>query len=242
MLKFNVAAPPFNNKKLRQAVAYAIDRKEYLDAAWFGYAEPTDQRFPKGTAWYMGGVSTPERSLKKARALLKQAGYKGETIKLLVNSQPPNMAEATALQAQLKRIGMNIEINSVDSGAASALKRRGEFFFNNTGGRGFYPDPSVAYEELKCGSDLKKRSRNDSGYCNKELDALLAKAEIEVSLEKRKALFKQIVTRVSEDVPIIYVGVVPRFWGLRDRVKGFAAGSQYLMWWGGGVNYVWLDK
>jgi len=71
-LKFNVASPPFNNKKLRQAVAHAINRKEILDAAWFGYAEPTDQRFPKGAAWYIGGVPVRSFDLNRAKALLKE--------------------------------------------------------------------------------------------------------------------------------------------------------------------------
>jgi len=241
-IKFNVASPPFNNKTLRQAVAHAINRKEILDAAWFGYAEPTDQRFPKGAAWYIGGVAVRSLDLNKAKALLKEAGYRGQTIKLLVNKQPPNQAEATTLQAQLKKIGMNIDIESFDSGTTQALLREGKFAFNNTGGRGIFPDPSPAYGRLLCEQNPKKRTINLTGYCDKELDILLNKGAIEVNPDKRKALFKQIVTKVNEDLPVLYLGVVPRFWGLRGHVKGFAAGSQYLIWWGGGVNYVWLDK
>ena len=158
------------------------------------------------------------------------------------NVKSPNQAEATTLQAQLKKIGMNIEIKSFDSGAAAALSRVGKFAFKNTGGRGMYPDPSSAYERLRCEQNPKKRTINNIGYCYKELDVLLNKAAIEVNPDKRKALFKWIVTIVNEDLPVLYLGVVPRFWGLRERVKGFASGSQYWIWWGGGVNYVWLDK
>ncbi|MGH7844349.1 MAG: ABC transporter substrate-binding protein, partial [Candidatus Binatia bacterium] len=52
-IEFNVVDPPFNNKKLRLAVAHAINRKEILDAAYFGFGEPSDQRYPKGHKWYV---------------------------------------------------------------------------------------------------------------------------------------------------------------------------------------------
>ena len=51
-LDFNVTSPPFDNKKLRQAVAHAIDRQEILHAAYYGFGEASGQKFPKGHAWY----------------------------------------------------------------------------------------------------------------------------------------------------------------------------------------------
>src|SRR4030095_17235935 len=72
-IEFNVADPPFNNKKLRLAVAHAIDRKEILQAAYFGFGEPSDQVYPKGHKWYFEGVPSPAYDLNKARALLKRS-------------------------------------------------------------------------------------------------------------------------------------------------------------------------
>ena len=45
---FNVVEAPFNNPKLRQAVAYAIDRKQFVQGGFWGYGQPTQQRFPQG--------------------------------------------------------------------------------------------------------------------------------------------------------------------------------------------------
>jgi ABC-type transport system substrate-binding protein len=75
------------------------------------------------------------------------------------------------------------------------------------------------------------------------MDALVNSAETELDPKKRKALFEQILTKMSEDVPEIYVGFVPRFFTVRDRVKGFttdAAGR--FMPWNGGLTHTWLDK
>jgi peptide/nickel transport system substrate-binding protein len=240
-LVFNVPATPFNNKKLRQAVAHAIDKREILHAAYFGFGEPADQSYPNGHAWYIDGVLTPSHNLEKARALLKESGYKGEVIEIV--TQQGEEVEPTTLQAQLKRIGINLQVKILEYGAYTALQRRGEFTFDFMGG-GDYVDASGAYgANLMCEVDLKKRAANDSGYCDKELEGLIKRAETEMDAAKRRDLFKQILTKLAEDVPELPVGFVPRFFAFADHVKGFTTdGKGALRPWGAGVNYVWLDK
>ena len=53
IIMFNAADPPFNSKRLRQAVAYAINKKEILHAAFFGFGAPVDQRYPDGHQWHV---------------------------------------------------------------------------------------------------------------------------------------------------------------------------------------------
>jgi ABC-type transport system substrate-binding protein len=75
------------------------------------------------------------------------------------------------------------------------------------------------------------------------MEALLDDAEKEVNPEKRRALFKQIVAKVVEDIPELSLGYVPQFFALRDTVKGFSTDSDgNFRWWGGGMNHAWLDK
>jgi peptide/nickel transport system substrate-binding protein len=173
---------------------------------------------------------------------LKDAGYHGETVELLVHSSLTDQVKATVLQAQLKKIGMAVKLVLVDTGEYRDRPRRGDFQLYFSGGS-VYPDPGRTYSELKCGPDLKKRSLNTPGYCDKEMDALLDAAEKEVNPEKRKALYKQIVGKVVADVPEVYLGYIPQFFALRDYVKGFTTDSDgNFGWWGGGLNYTWLDK
>ncbi len=238
---FNVAAPPFDSKELRQAVTHAVDRMEILEAAFFGFGEPTDQLYPKGHAWYIDGVPSLSHDLDKARALLKKSGYKGETIEVMV--QKGGEAEPTTLQAQLKRIGVNIKLRVLDAGATHSLHRKGEFAFYFGGGN-FNPDPWPTYgTEFVCEHDLKKRSNNAAGYCDKEMDSLIKKAETEPDAATRRELFKRIVAKVLEDVPELPLFFVPRFFTFRDHVKGFTTDSDgAFRWWGGGLNYTWPDK
>ena len=106
-----------------------------------------------------------------------------------------------------------------------------------------YPDPLPAYVEYTCEPDPRKRRLNESGYCDKEYDALIKKAEGEVDLEKRKAVFKQAVAKWSDDLPIVVIGFTPRFFTFRDYVKGFVTNaSGDFEPWGAGLSHAWVDK
>jgi peptide/nickel transport system substrate-binding protein len=242
-IRFNVAAPPFDNKKLRQAVAHAIDRREILHAAHFGFGEPTDQNYPKGHAWYFEGAPWPTYDLSKAKALLKDAGYNGQTIEIMISQEVAKQTMAATLQAQLRKIGMNVKIHALDYGAFTTRERRGDFAFTFSGGSP-KADPWDTYgPHLSCERDLKKRQSNTSGYCNGEMDSLLRRAETELDPDKRKGLFKQIVMKVAEDLPILYVGFTPDFITFRDDIKGFVSDHDAsLQWWGGGLSETWLDR
>ena len=242
-MDFNVVVPPFDDKKLRLAVAHAIDRSEILQAAYFGLGEPTDQKYPKGHSGYMNGVPSVSYDPEKAKALLKLTSYKGETIEVMLNQGEAAETEATVLQAQLRRIGMNLKLKVLDRGAALDARRRGKYTMKFAGG-GFDVDPLEAYTGLKCEPERRtKRVRNEIGYCDSEMDKLLAKAAKEMDPGKRMNLLKRIVTKVNADVPKIYIGYAPRVFAYRDYVKGFTTNAEAdFRPWGGGLNHVWLNK
>jgi len=243
-IEFNVAAPPFDNRKLRQAVAHAINREEILRAAYFGFGIPTEQNYPKGHAWYHEGVPAPKYDLEKARALLKEAGYRGQTIEILLDQEVETHVASVMLQAQLKKIGMNIKLSVMDYGAFTSRERGGKFAFTYAGGGSPKSDPSDTYgPQLRCEPDLNKRIANTSGYCDKEMDTLLEKAQTELDPVKRKDLFKRIETKIAEDLPILHMGSTPDFLTFRDYVKGFIPDHDgSFEWWGGGLSTAWLDK
>jgi ABC-type transport system substrate-binding protein len=239
-LVFNTAGPPFNNKRLRQAVAHAIDKREILDAAYFGFGDPVDQRYPSGHSWYLPGLPSPRYDPERAKALLQEAGYKGEPIPIMTN-QGVDEAESTTLQAQLRKIGMNITLDVVDHGSYTTRTRSGDFAIKFSGGN-YDPDPSLTYD-LICPADPRKRTANASAYCDKELDRLMARAETEIDAEKRREILKQMIAKVLDDAPELYIGFVPRFFAVRDSVKGFTTNDEGgFFWWGGGLNRAWLER
>jgi ABC-type transport system substrate-binding protein len=243
VLKFNVADPPFNDKKLRLAVAHALNKKEWLEAGYYGFGEPSDQRYPKGHVWSFEDARTPKYDLEVARALLKESGYKGEVIDFDLR-QGDQEIEGTTVQAQLKRIGLNVQLKVADYGTYTDRTRKGEFHIRPSGGE-YMADPLSTYaDQFRCPLDLRKRTSNDTGYCDKEMDSLIDQAETELDPEKRRELVRRIIQKLyAEDLPEVPIGFVPRFFAFRDHVKGFKtdrAGS--FQWLDGGLSHAWLDK
>ncbi|MGH7844343.1 MAG: ABC transporter substrate-binding protein [Candidatus Binatia bacterium] len=240
-LEFNVVDPPFNNKKLRLAVAHAINKKEILQAAYFGLADVTDQRFPEGHTWNFD-IPTPQYNPDQATAFLKESGYNGNTLELMGNRGEVADIEGATIQAQLRRIGIKVELKILERASALEARRQGKYMFKLAGGSD-YPDPLPAYQEYMCEPDPRKRRLNESGYCDKQYDVLLKKAESEVDPEKRRGLFKEAVSKLVEDVPIVPIGFTPRFFTFRNHVKGFVTNSGGdFQPWGAGLSRAWIDK
>jgi peptide/nickel transport system substrate-binding protein len=237
---FNVVDPPFDDRNMRLAVGHAIDRKELLHAAYFGFGEIADQKYPKGHAWYIDGLEPIAYDPEKARKYLKAAGYNGQVIEMKIEKGADVETMATTLQAQLKKIGMNVKLQVYEYGARREQIRRGETTFDLVGS-GFYADPSTTYrQELACESDPRKRTMNWTGYCNKEWDALHEKLETELDTQKRKEILKQLLTIRNRDLPLISIGFTPRFFVFQDYVKNFSTGADDKF--GGPLSSTWLDK
>lgn len=240
---FNVADPPFDNRKLRFAVIHAINKKEVLEATYFGFGGPADQKYPKGHMWYAEGVETPEYDPEKAKRLVKESGYKGEVIEVTLPQGITVETAMTTIQAQLKKVGINIKLQVVDYGAHRDRIRRGLLTFDFMGSD-YYADPAITYRtETACEPDLKKRTSNWTGYCNKALDSLLERLETEPDTAKRKALLKEAIIMKNKDIPLVPIGFVPRFYTFHDYVKGFETDQDgAFVHTTGGLTRAWLDK
>jgi ABC-type transport system substrate-binding protein len=105
----------WQNKDLREAIEYALDKEGMADALGFGYYKAAKMVVPAGKDGY--DASWPGRSYDedKAKELLAKSGYEGETIELMVLTGP-NVDLATAVKRYLDDIGLNCEINIADPG------------------------------------------------------------------------------------------------------------------------------
>ena len=239
---FNVKAPPFDDRKVRLAVAHAIDRQQALEAAYLGFGGATEQVYPDGHLWFVEDVEAKPHDPARAKTLLREAGYKGEPVELMISSGIYNEAVGVAVQSQLKKVGFNVKLNMVERGTGLALRRSGKFAFR-TGGGSVNADPYDAYIDFQCEPDSGKRIRNESGYCDPQVDSWLEKLRTEQDTEKRKALLRQIVSRLQADVPQVNLGFAPEFFTMRDHVKGFETDlNGIFVWPGGGLQRAWLDR
>jgi len=237
---FNVTKAPFNNKKVRQAVAHAVDKEELVRAAYWNLGIATNQPFEPGS-WLYIPVKEREFNLDKARKLLAEAGYpNGFKAEFLTQSATHMVDGATIVAGQLKKIGIEMTIKIADLAAVRKMWRDGEFAisFSSDSQR---LDPDDAYYLWLHSSQIG--TNNYSRYANKEFDRLLEEGRTKWKWEDRLPFYRKALEIIEEDVPMHYEvkPKLPVAW--RDSLKGHtAAATSWLVYHGGGIEYAWLDK
>jgi peptide/nickel transport system substrate-binding protein len=243
-LIFNVLQPPFDNRALRLAVAHAIDKKQYLQGAFWGFGSPVDQRYPAGSAWFVKMAERP-RDVTKVKAMLKEAGIGDVETELL--GQQGDESEQQILQQQLSSAGVKMKVKLMEYGSYVEKQNQRDWQMIIFGGR-MQPDPHLIYGvEYSCDeaeqAKAKRSTRNLAGYCNKEVDKLISEAGRITDPKKRYDLYVKAIRQIGDDVVEIPLGFYPRFYAHSDKVKGFVSedtgsinGTQF------GIVKTWLDR
>lgn len=200
-LGFDQTNPIYQNKKLREAIAYAIDNQTFVDVVFRGSAVAGDSPLPKASPAYNGNVKKYNQDIEKAKKLLAEAGYpNGLDIELWCMDDGPRVDMCVIIQDQLKKIGINVEIKIFEFGAyvsKTALPNKELYFLSwNSSG-----DGDVALYPL-FHSSQHGAPGNRSFYSNKEVDKLLDKARVSVDEEERRSLYKEVQNILQEDLAI----------------------------------------
>ena len=168
VLRFNHTLPPFNNPKMREAVLNLVDQKEYM-AAVAGdpkYGKPCVALFICGTP--LGSEAGADEfahapNLERAKALIKEAGYKGEPIVLLsATDQPIVHSQALVTQALLTKAGLNIRFDANDWG--TLITRRASKEPIDKGGWNIFHTWTVAPDMLSPALNGPLRANSDKAW------------------------------------------------------------------------------
>lgn len=199
-LALNTAQAPFDDKLVRQAVYWALDRTQIRDVAYSGAGEVGIEEVPTGSTWYDGTpIVAPD--LDKARALLAQAGLAdGLTVEYLGLPQYPELLKTgQVVREQLKQVGITMNIKQVDVSIWFDAFVKGDYQITS------------AYQERTIDPDnfysLVIRSGggiNTTAYSNPDVDDLIDQARVETDDATRQTLYQQIRQIVFDDAPIIY--------------------------------------
>ncbi len=239
---FNCSKPPFDNKKVRQAIACAVDKKETLKAVFWGLGDIlNNQAFEKESRFYVP-MQDREVDLSKARQLLAEAGYpNGFKTEFLAWSSAYDLAGSQVIIGELKKIGIEGTMKVIDRAPFHVAMRKGDYSISF---RGAHSDPyewDEAYYMYLHSSEIG--NNNYSRYSNKEVDAWLEKGRTTMNWEERKQCYKKLLEIVREDLPIHYFFKPVVGYAFRDYVKGYRRGFAIRpSWYGGGLKYWWLDK
>jgi peptide/nickel transport system substrate-binding protein/oligopeptide transport system substrate-binding protein len=203
---FNNIKPPFkDNKKLRQAFNYAVNKELISELVLEGRYTPAKGVLPPGMPGYNPDLEGYSFDPDKAKKLLAEAGYPdGIEVQLQVNNDPRHRSVAEAIQAQLMSLGINLDISIVDWGVHLDMCERAETEIFRMGWVVDYMDPdNFLYVLLH--SDNHGSKGNYSFYKNEEVDRLLAEARVETEWDKRMELYRRAEEIIVEDAPWMFL-------------------------------------
>jgi peptide/nickel transport system substrate-binding protein len=216
-LQWHMDEAPFNNAKLRQAIAHAIDRTRINEIVMRGKGTISDGPTPAGLWWYDEGIKSPEYSPEKAKALLKEAGYPNGFEYVLSTPQVAALQQINQLaQEQLAEAGIKVKLEPVSSAEwyDRLVKGVTNFSPNRWTQR---PDPDGLLYILF----HSKGYANTTHYRNEKVDALLDQARETYDIDERKKLYSQAQKQIVADLPMLPLFFSVEYAALRDNVKNF---------------------
>jgi ABC-type transport system substrate-binding protein len=243
----NNRVAPFNNLQVRQAMEYAINRKQIGDVAMYGYADPPTDILP---AWHWGHDSSypaPVYDTNKAKQLLAAAGYGPNhplSFELRIINNADFVDQATIIQQQLSQIGVNIKVTPLDKATflAPMFFTPGADNLSWQAGLERYTfggdTPSIVYQTYDGGSYINFGGVNlPHGATDSTLQSLLDQAKVEGDRTKAKAIFLKISQQVDQDALTVRLPWQNNVMASRNRVQDFHVLTAFEY----PLQYVWVS-
>lgn len=210
-----------SNKKVRQAIAYALDKEVFVDTIVEGRGEIANSCIGKTIPGWDESIEPYPYDPEKARELLAEAGYAdGFDLEVNVSSEIRNRT-AQLIQAQLLDVGINLEINMYDFGAFQDMLADGDDELFVLGWSNSNVDPMRSTTPLFHSDYCGRNGNNYSFIQNDQLDALLDEAGSELDQDKRMELYREIQELLREEVPIIPLYYKQNINARQADLKGF---------------------
>ncbi len=228
---FNLKHPFFSDKRVRQAIAYAIDKSEIVDVVLYGLGTPATGPYVPNTWPYNPNVKKYEYNPEKAKQLLKEAGWvptgdgtlrkNGRPFRFTILTNMGNssrMNTATIVQARLAKIGIEVEIKALEWSTfinEFIDKRRFEAVI-----LGWSIGLDADQYDIWYSGKTKEKEFNFVSYSNPEVDSLLEQGRRTLDIGKRKKAYFRLQEILAEDLPYIFLYVPDALEIVSSRFKG----------------------
>ncbi|MDO5757128.1 MAG: ABC transporter substrate-binding protein [Rhodobacterales bacterium] len=203
----NLNNKPLDDLKVRQAMMHALDREFARDALWNGLGKVATGPVSSSTKFYSADTPDIGYDPDKAKALLAESSYDGETIRLLGLPYGETWSRwAEAVKQNLTEIGMNVEI--VPSDVAGWNQKVSDRDFDLAFTYVYqYGDPALGVSRTYMGDNAEPGSpwNNVADYQNPEVDKLWDEAALMAKPEDRAAAYKIIQDQIVSDVPNLWL-------------------------------------
>ena len=206
-LGFNLRDPILKDVRVRQAIAYALDRRPMIEYLWRGQAELARSVLPTQSWAYDGDVPAYDHDPDKAKQLLDTAGYSAVNgvrfhITMKTSTDANTRLMVAVMQQQLREVGIALDIRSFESATFFSDVIHGAFQMYGLRWIGGNEDPDI-FEYAFHSSKFPPTGANRGFYSNAKLDALVDKARREIDPKARKPLYAEVQRILAEDLPYI---------------------------------------
>lgn len=243
---YNLKNPLFSEKKVRQAIAHAINKKEIIEGVLLGYGTPCTGPFPPSSWAFNPDVKDLEYSPEKAKNLLLESGWKAGndgileknglkfSFILLVNQgNEARLKTAQIIKEQLKKIGIELKIRVLEWQSFLELVTKRQFQAVLLGWS-LSRDPDLY--DIFHSSKTRPGEFNFVSYNNFEVDRLIEKARDILDREERKKLYWKVHSLITEDQPYTFLYVPDTIIAVNKRIKGVEPAPagiwhNYIFWY-----------
>jgi dipeptide transport system substrate-binding protein len=225
-LAFNTQKKPFDDKRVRQAINMAINKKAIIDAVYLGAGVAAINPIPPIMWSYNTDVKDYPYDPEKAKKLLAEAGLAdgfSTDLWAMPVQRPynPNARRiAELMQADLAKVGIKAEIKSFEWGEYRKRMRAGDHQMGQLGWTGDNGDPDNFLHVL-LGCDALRTGGNSAKWCYKPFDDLVVEAEHITDIPKRTELYKKAQVIFKEEAPWFTIAHSVQFTPVRKEVVGF---------------------
>ena len=210
--EINQRIKPLDDKRVRQAMSMAIDRKFVTQRLWFNIGKPATGPLCETTKFYDAKVQLPAFDPVAAAKILDDAGYKPDSrgVRFAIKHMPLPYGEvwtrlAEYFRASMQKIGIAVTLDTTDAGGWASRMANWDYdtSMNFTYQIG---DPSLAVEGYFISSNIKHITfTNCGGYNNPEVDALFLKARNSLDPAERQAIFSKLQGILVDEMPYLYL-------------------------------------
>ncbi|RXT07907.1 ABC transporter substrate-binding protein [Ammoniphilus sp. CFH 90114] len=220
MIPINTTKEPFNDVKIRQAMNYAVNKKDIIQAVLMGQGEPAASYLPK-VMYFNDQLKGYPYDLEKAKQLMSESSRpNGFKTTLTINAgNEINSQVAVIVKEQLKEIGIDIEIQQLEPGVVDELLASMKYDLITT----YYSSDIIDPDEITMFGAVSTGGTNAyyTGYKNPRLDELAMQAQGENDADKRKEMYMEMQKMFSEDAPHVFLFHVPSSYVTQKNVQGF---------------------
>ena len=220
-LGFNLNNEKFKNKKVREALSMAINRKEIVDILFFGHGKICNGPFLPGSFAYDENTKPITQDLEKAKKFLKDLGYDEKnpfTFEVVTNTGNDIRLNATQIiQYQLAKIGVHMKIRVMEWQAfLNTVVHPRNFEAVVLGwSLSLMPDAYPLWHS----DSTKIGAFNFVGYKNKEVDALIEEGSTTVNKEKLSKIYKRLFKIISDDTPYLFLYIPNSISVVNKKIK-----------------------